>query len=181
MSKFEKFVMPEPNTGCFIWIASRGTAGYGQAASGRRGRVVGAHRRSWELAHGPIPEGMQVLHKCDFKLCVNPAHLFLGTQAVNLADMRAKKRDPRGEGHGRSKLTADQVAEIRQLALVGLSYKEIGRRFGVAGTAISEACRGKTWTHVHVEHIRPDMQKKRGLPKGVAPWWKPWYGKARTA
>src|SRR5437868_10934090 len=100
------------------WISTAGKQ------PGRRGRYVGtfkyeqrdrlAHRVAYELQYGPIPDGLSVLHHCDVPLCCNPAHLFLGTQADNMADMARKGRssDQRGEANTNRKLTAAQVAEI---------------------------------------------------------------------
>lgn len=86
-------VHPVLGTRCWMWTASLGTAGYGQIGVGGRGVPPGAsHRVSWELHFGPIPDGLNVLHKCDVKPCVNPAHFFLGTLLDNNADMKAKGR-----------------------------------------------------------------------------------------
>jgi hypothetical protein len=78
----------DPDTGCHLWNGTR-KGGYGQIASC-------AHRLAWELANGPIPKGMQVLHRCDEPRCCNPDHLFLGTQAENMADMSRKGRARNG-------------------------------------------------------------------------------------
>lgn len=88
--------VPEPNSGCFLWIGSiwppghRTSYGYGQVR--RNGRLVSAHRVAWELTNGAIPSGLLVLHHCDVTCCVNPDHLFLGTYADNIADMVQKGR-----------------------------------------------------------------------------------------
>lgn len=82
---------PELGTRCWVWTAST-AAGYGNFCV-RRPLNVGSHRFSWELSNGPIPEGLWVLHRCDNRRCVNPAHLFLGTAKDNVRDMIAKGRD----------------------------------------------------------------------------------------
>jgi len=137
---------------CWPWTGSRSRHGYGRIGlGGKRGRVEIASRVSWELSHGPIPDGMGVLHRCDNPSCVNPAHLFLGTQADNVADMYAKGRGnrPRGEAHTCARFTVDQVLSIRQsYAAGGISQRELGERYGVSHRAIGRLVAGKTWSHV---------------------------------
>src|SRR5207237_6240778 len=101
---------------CWVWTAARTPLGYGVAADEQR-RARRAHRISWQLAHGPIPEGLRVLHHCDNPPCVRPSHLFLGTQFDNMADARQKGRTASGGRNGSvvkpfvRKLTAAQVAD----------------------------------------------------------------------
>lgn len=82
----------QKSDGCWWWISVRNEDGYGQFRNDELGRMEGAHRFSWRLTHGDIPHGMCVLHHCDNPPCVNPDHLFLGTQQDNIADMHAKGR-----------------------------------------------------------------------------------------
>lgn len=105
--------MPVPEAGCWLWIGTRNPSGYGRLNV--RGRVQLAHRVSWVMHVGPIPDGMHVCHKCDTPACVNPDHLFLGDNAANHADKVAKGRQgaARGEASPKAKLTDEQVAAIR--------------------------------------------------------------------
>jgi hypothetical protein len=93
---------------------------------------------------------MCVCHRCDVPACVNPAHLFLGTHADNMADMKRKGRNPTGNGEDnpRAKFTADQVLEIRRLYGTGVTQVELGQRFGVAQAHISQIVLRKIWTSV---------------------------------
>lgn len=110
-----------------------------------------AHRVSWQLTNGPIPEGMFVCHHCDNPPCVNPAHLFLGTPADNLIDMRAKGRGPkpiRGEAMPTSKVTADDVREIRQRVAAGEMQSELALEFGLTKSGINRIWLRHTWAHI---------------------------------
>lgn len=118
---------------CWPWMGcTQSNTGYGATSVGRRD--MGAHRRAWELAHGPIPAGMHVCHHCDNRICCNPAHLFLGTHNDNMADMCRKGRQARGRviGPPRRLFGDDQIREIRMLReLGGMSMCAIGKLFGV--------------------------------------------------
>ena len=91
---WENVAVGDPND-CWEWEASSGYNGYGQYR--HNGKMTGAHRVAWNLTHGTIPDGLQVLHHCDNPSCVNPAHLWLGTQRDNIHDMIRKGRHPFAE------------------------------------------------------------------------------------
>ena len=136
---------------CWLWNAGRTVFGYGAIGSKGRGKILLAHRVSWELANGPIPDGLHCLHRCDNPPCVNPAHIFLGTQTDNNADMRAKGRaghgDVKGSAVRTSKLTEDEVIRIRALS-PALSFKTLGAMFGVTPQNISHIVNRRWWRHI---------------------------------
>jgi len=106
---------------------------------------IGAHRFSFELVHGAIPQGMYVCHKCDTPLCVNPDHLFLGSHQDNMRDMVAKQRSFVGRGEdkkGRAKLTNQQADQIRKMSM---SHTKIGAMFGVSATTIGRIKRKESY------------------------------------
>ena len=136
------------DSGCWVWTASYGSVGYGQIGRGRKGEgLLGAHRASFEIHRGPIPAGLWVLHRCDNRACVNPAHLFLGTQADNMADAAAKGRTALGERNGVSKLSPDDVRKIRIFARV-LYQRVIAKKYGVSQTTVSKIVRRVRWGHI---------------------------------
>jgi HNH endonuclease len=104
---------------------------------------------AWIVAYGPIPEGLQVLHRCDVRNCIEPTHLFLGTNADNMADKVAKGRQshPQGENHGGVKLTEAQVREIRAPPF-SMSQRAIAALYGVDKSVISRIRTGKLWAHL---------------------------------
>jgi hypothetical protein len=161
MAKFEPLYLRfwkhvDKSGECWLWTATRSSDGYGRVRVQRPKRTdLNAHRVSWELAYGPIPSGQHVLHHCDNPPCVRPDHLFLGTNADNVADKVAKGRtaDTRGERNHKAKLTAEQVAVIRAEWTAGAIGRPIGRsktaelaeRFGVTKSSIYHVARGWTW------------------------------------
>jgi HNH endonuclease len=148
--RFWPKVSPEPNTGCWLWAGAVNSAGYGKI--GLPGdKTEDAHRVSWRLTRGD-PGAMSVLHKCDVPACVNPAHLFLGTQADNMQDMIAKGRRTRsgckGEDQPNAKLTESSVRSIRARYLAGEPAKKLAAEFGIVPDYVSQLARRKAWRHI---------------------------------
>ena len=144
----------DTNGGCWLWRGKTAKNGYGITTADPFSPVLctGAHRRAYELFVGPIPSGMQVCHKCDVRVCVNPAHLFLGTARDNISDMDRKGRRrtvaPCGPENGMVKLASSSVLEIRSLYDSGKGLSEIGRRFSVTPQNIRSIVLRKTWSHL---------------------------------
>jgi len=127
---------------CWEWKASR-LNGYG--GMWLNGKMVGAHRVSWMIFRGTLPDELHVCHKCDNRICVRPSHLFLGTHQDNMDDKVRKKRQPKGEDNGNSKLTQPQVEEIRRLSSEGISQVKLAKRFSVSRFPIHGILTGKLW------------------------------------
>lgn len=149
---------------CWNWTGTK-AHGYGVLLpEGRRytkgQKVIRAHRFSWELAYGPIPDDKVLRHKCDNRACVNPEHLIPGTQADNVADMIERNRHSRGERHAatfkpqrgadrwNAKLTEDKVREIRRLAAEGMRQCDIAAHFAIPRSEVSRIVNRKRWAHV---------------------------------
>lgn len=131
---------------CWPWKASLDSGGYGQISLGGRERPTHAHRVSYELAFGPIPDGMYICHRCDNRICVNPTHLFAGTPTDNVRDMMSKRRArfcPKG-ARRRACLTLEQVAAVRDAEG---TQAEIAARFGIHQTHVSRIKLGKLKTN----------------------------------
>ncbi len=151
--RFEGKFIGEPNSGCWLWMAYVTPAGYGKF--GVKNTVMLANRASWEIYRGKIPDGLFVLHKCDTPACVNPNHLFLGTQNDNMRDkyLKGRARGPSGPNgrHGEknplSKLTETQVEEIRASSD---PQRKIAARYGISQRAVSDIRLGRRWRHSFV-------------------------------
>lgn len=138
----------DPSTGCWNWTASTIGKGYGQC-NVRHLKERYAHRVSYQAFKGEIPDGIDVLHTCDNKLCVNPRHLFLGTKEDNAQDMKAKDRHLYGERNTEVKLTEKQVLRIHRLYETGgFSTYQLADRFGVRQGTIWKILHGHRWAHV---------------------------------
>lgn len=96
MKEFYEKIIPEPNTGCWLWTGATNPWGYGNVKLKRSKKTINSHRLSWILHRGEIPKKLLVLHKCDTPACVNPEHLWLGTAKQNTQDMVSKKRNRNG-------------------------------------------------------------------------------------
>lgn len=136
---------------CWLWTGRVGSTGYGRITVTANGRAQdeNAHRVSFRLAGHSTPPGFHVCHHCDTPLCVNPDHLFLGTNIENIADRDSKGRQSRGEGRPQSKLTEEAVMEIRRRYATGRQCQRyLARLFGVAQNTISHVVIRRTWKHV---------------------------------
>lgn len=134
---------------CWLWQRQLNNKGYGCfslcAGATPNSRNVYAHRLAWILTHGDIPADMCVLHRCDVPACVNPDHLFLGTQIENIADRSKKQRTRHGTTHPRAKLTEAQVRSIRADLR---PQRAIAAAYGMGQPAVCEIKNRKTWRHV---------------------------------
>jgi HNH endonuclease len=163
--RFSRYVVRGP--GCWLWSGGVNSHGYG--AFWINGRTVSAHRAAWELANGPIPDGLFACHRCDTPLCVRLDHLFLGTPKENTVDMVQKGRGSphlplapigpdwhrthdasvaRGSRVGTSLLTEDTVRDIRARYAAGESRKSIGARYGIARQTVHGIVTRRSWAHV---------------------------------
>lgn len=132
---------------CWTWTRRINQNGYG-IFKVNNAHGMSAHRVAWYYENGDIPDGMFVCHKCDNKICVRPSHLFIGTQADNMADMKAKRRSASGERSGVHKLTTAQVIEIRS-ASPTIPTKQLALMFGVSDGHIRKIIRGEIRRREH--------------------------------
>lgn len=141
---FEDRLLLMPS-GCMEWQAHRDRKGYGILR--RDNTDLRAHRVAYEMAHGPIPEGAMVLHRCDNPPCCNPDHLYAGSHGDNMVDRGAKGRQAKGEASGTAKLTVEDVKEIRAARGIVSQYR-LAAAFGVTQATISKIQLGRWWKHV---------------------------------
>jgi hypothetical protein len=149
---------------CWPWAGSKSPLGYGNAWNGTR--LVRASRMAYEFTYGPMEDGKESCHRCDYPPCCRPDHIFAGTHRENMLDLVTKgyrressgirngaythpERMPRGERHGHARLTEDDVREIRRLYAAGSARQvDIAAQFGVPQTNVSSIVRRKAWAHV---------------------------------
>lgn len=132
--------------GCRLWTGSMFREGYGSVRAAGKNR--GAHVVAFELAIGPVPPGLSVLHKCSVKACVEPSHLFAGTQAESMALKVAKERQARGETNGNARLTEAEVLEIRSRDRHGEARDDLAAKFGVSPVTVYDVTQRRTWRHI---------------------------------
>lgn len=142
--------IPEPMSGCWLWSGYVDDIGYGRAGHPTENK---AHRIIWTILYGAIPSGKKILHKCDVRCCINPDHLFIGTQADNVADMMKKGRNkcvPQcGEKNPMSRLTNDVVLKMRKLReSTNEPYHKIASKFGVSTMTAYRAITKKAWSEI---------------------------------
>ena len=138
----------EDEFGCLEFTGCKDDCGYGRI--NRDGKLVRLHRAVWERDHGPIPAGMVVMHSCDNPCCLEPEHLFLGTQAENIADMdrKGRRKTPIGSQHSSAKLNESLIPKIRKRLVSGETCAAIGRDYKVTEETIRAIKKGRIWTHV---------------------------------
>lgn len=159
--RFYNSFTPEPNCGCWLWVGSGTKEGYGRITrmDPKSGFIAEmAHRASWIIHRGPIPDGLFVCHKCDVPACVNPEHLFLGTPAENSLD-RVRKGRTRNRPSVRTFLDEQKVRDILKCEIPIRAY---ARRYGVSKSAIEAIYRERNW-----RYISDAVASENG---GVRPW-----------
>ncbi len=150
---------------CWLWVGAMGSDGYGRLR-GEQGTVECAHRYAYEVFKGPIPEKLCVLHTCDTPRCVNPAHLFLGTNRDNTADMIQKNR----QGNPRHKLSWEGVREIRARLSAGERKQDIASSFRICRSTVQDIERGLSWKETRDSRqmqLFPVGRPSQGIPLTV--------------
>jgi len=133
---------------CWPWTAGRFSTGYG--AFFIDGRMVKAHRMALMLTGVEVPPGKLVCHHCDNRPCCNPSHLFIGSNAENVADRDAKGRQACGVVNGRAKLTESKVSQVRAMVASGETYRSVGVFFRISHSTVSKIINGRTWVDTDI-------------------------------
>jgi hypothetical protein len=140
-ARFWSYIKKGPD--CWIWTGTIEKDGYGVIQN--EGRQIRAQRLSYELHHGPIPKGKHVLHRCDNRACVNPEHLFVGTNLDNIADKVAKGRQACGPHSARNKLSEKDIVNIRTMSRKGATQTSIAKKYNVRPVTVRNIVKRKTW------------------------------------
>lgn len=146
IEKFHSMVMPEPNTGCWLWNGKIHNGGYGIMFT--NGTSYLTHRLSYTIHKGKIQKGLFVCHTCDVRSCVNPDHLFLGSNEDNVADMVRKNRQAKGEHNSKTKLDEHTVRQVMCLYSIGMGSTIISKMFSMSQATIWQIMHGKIWNHI---------------------------------
>lgn len=143
IKRFESKYVPEPNSGCWLWVSHTSSNGYG--AERYKQRQISAHRLSYALFTGPIQQGFVIRHKCDVRLCVNPDHLVIGTNDDNIRDMVSRNRTAFGTRIPSAKLNDELVFLIRLRYSEGGLIRDLANEFGVTKATIRLILLGCSW------------------------------------
>lgn len=148
LERFWKLITKNNKTGCWEWTGYLGR-GYGIICEGGfQGKLIPAHRLSWSIHNGQIPKGMFICHRCDNPKCVNPEHLFVGTQKDNMHDASIKGRTARGEMLHTAKLKERDIIKIRKLFANGKRVVEIAQKYDIKVRQIYSIVNKEAWKHV---------------------------------
>ncbi len=143
-----EYSIPEPNSGCWIWLRATTKNGYGKIFYKKNSYLM--HRVSAFVFNKieSMSTKLFVCHTCDNRICINPDHLFIGTNQDNIRDMILKKRHNHGQTHPRSKLTDADVMGIREKISLGHSIKSVAKLYNISECNISQIKNNKTWLHI---------------------------------
>lgn len=163
--RFWSRVDKQDGSGCWMWTGKQTNHGHGSFHIHPVGQFL-AHRIAYAITKGGIPAGLFACHRCDNRLCVNPAHIFFGTHHDNMSDCASKGRHGRGERNGNSKLTREQVEEIRRdHRPFTNSKRKLAKKYGVSPRAIDFILQGRNWTYKRPDPIpEPDASEQVILP-----------------
>ncbi len=147
---------------CWMWKNRVSSSGYGQFRLDPKKGHQAASRIAYMLTYGEIPDKTFICHRCDFRSCCNPSHLFPGSQSDNLVDMVMKGRGASGEKNHESKLKESQVEQIKKLLNDGVAQHVIAKQFNVTQASVSRINTGKGWRHLDKEsYIRRSLSDEQ--------------------
>jgi hypothetical protein len=141
VQRLDHYSIPEPNSGCFLWLGATTLMGYGNISF--QGRSFHAHKLAWLTHRGLVPDGLEVMHKCDVPSCVNPDHLELGTHKQNMTDAKARGRLKRSP-----ELTQEKVREIREKCARNANRVLLAEQYGIGRRTLYRILDGEAWAHV---------------------------------
>lgn len=137
----------KPDGECVVWKGGRGPRGYGLAYSSALG-YMSAHRLSYIVNHGPIPDGLMVRHTCDNPPCIRAEHLMLGDNWENMRDMVERGRSLKGEANPQVRIAESSVPLIRQARASGETLRSVASRFGISPSQVARIANRTSWWHI---------------------------------